>query len=242
LPLLNSKLGLMAEFASQFKHVVSFNYDLLLYWAMMAWNTREPAVAHEFKDGFTQEDGSFDADWRRLRDPNRGRRPTLVFYGHGNLALVRDRWGNERKIKAGEHWLLDAIASRWNSGQDVPLFVSEGNAREKAAAIRQSQYLRTVYEQVLPEFGDNIVVYGFGFNPSDEHIMKAVCNVNAKNSRAKPKTFAVSIHQGMSAKAQMAFRLRVRQQVGDSRVFYFDATSSGAWTHLSPHDRARRKA
>src|SRR5262249_6802594 len=54
-----------ATFMTGFSTVVSLNYDLTVYWAMMRGNSAKGGSW--FKDGFL--DGKFAPDWRKLRTP-----------------------------------------------------------------------------------------------------------------------------------------------------------------------------
>jgi hypothetical protein len=57
-------LPAMHEFMRRFDTVLSLNYDLLVYWAMMEGNRTNGTW---FKDCFVK--GIFDDDWTRFRDP-----------------------------------------------------------------------------------------------------------------------------------------------------------------------------
>jgi hypothetical protein len=70
-------------FASAFPTVVSLNYDLTLYWAMLLFNA---ANGSWFKDAF--HDGEFQTDWEYLLRPyGHAAGATLVFYPHGSLSV-----------------------------------------------------------------------------------------------------------------------------------------------------------
>lgn len=163
----------VGTFASAFRTVVSLNYDLTLYWAMLLFNA---AKGSWFKDAFHH--GEFKTDWGYLRKPHPpAGGATLVFYPHGSLAVARDCIGDETKISVGAGAagdLLDTITLRWSSGNYVPVFVSEGTSKQKVAAIRRSHYLTNVYEEVLPSLGENLVVYGWSFDERDQHVLNAI--------------------------------------------------------------------
>ena len=94
----------MAEFMKRFETVLSLNYDLLVYWAMLKGNDE---YGNWFKDGFIDE-GRFDNDYEVLREPLGAERATLVFYPHGNLILATDLIGDEVKLsRSGEKYVLD---------------------------------------------------------------------------------------------------------------------------------------
>ena len=86
----------VGTFASAFPTVVSLNYDLTLYWAMLLFNA---ANSSWFKDAFHH--GEFQTDWEYLRRPyGHAAGATLVFYPHGSLSVARDYIGDETKIAA----------------------------------------------------------------------------------------------------------------------------------------------
>jgi hypothetical protein len=142
----------IARFLRRFNTVVSLNYDLIVHWSMIAGNLEQQS--HQFKDCFLY--GEFDTKW----EP--GETCTLVFYPHGNLALARSATGSEKKLAANQNnELLETVLSSWESGDYVPLFVSEGLTDQKMNSIKNSHYLSTVYEKVLPELGESVVIYGW---------------------------------------------------------------------------------
>jgi hypothetical protein len=79
------KLAGLSDFLKHFKTNISLSYDLVVYWASMYANNQDTAV--RLKDCFLPT--KFDPDWQRLRKPiPPAKRTTLVFYPHGNIALV----------------------------------------------------------------------------------------------------------------------------------------------------------
>ena len=91
---IKSKLLPMAQFMKRFDTVLSLNYDLLVYWAMLEGNDK---YGKWFKDGFVDE-GRFDNDYEVLHDAYQAEGATLVFYPHGNLILATEFLGDEIKV------------------------------------------------------------------------------------------------------------------------------------------------
>ena len=217
----------VGAFASAFPTVVSLNYDLTLYWAMLLFNA---ANGSWFKDAF--HDGDFQTDWEYLRRPyGHAAGATLVFYPHGSLAVARDYLGDETKLAVGAGAagdLLGTITRRWASGHYVPVFVSEGTSKQKVAAIRRSHYLTNVYEEVLPSLGESLVVYGWSFDERDQHVLDAI-------SANPPKRMAVSVFTGQPDGDQQAFCHQVLKAIGRSlpgtEVTFFDSRSPGCWNN-----------
>jgi hypothetical protein len=147
-------LGDIADFMMNFKTIVSLNYDVIVYWAMMKGNKDR---GNWFKDGFVKDGRTFDRDWQRLREPYNADGSTLVFYPHGNLALASNLAGHDHKVVVGKASdLLGQVLDDWFRARSIPLFVAEGISRQKEAAIRRSEYLATVYDEVLADLGDSL--------------------------------------------------------------------------------------
>ncbi len=219
----------IGKFACQFENVLSFNYDLTFYWAMMDFNSKN---GNWFKDGFVQ--GSFNPQWQTMRIPWGAMKTTMVFFPHGNLMLAQNLYGNEVKLSAKNMSqydntpLLDTIIDYWRTEQYIPLFVSEGTASQKMQSIRRSPYLTTVYNEVLSKLGGNVVVYGFSFSQNDMHILNALSNV-------PPNIIAVSVFNGLSVNDQQAFCYYVSslfaRYLPYTKVFFYNSASSGCWNN-----------
>ena len=89
----------------------------------------------------------------------------------------------------------------------MPVFVSEGTSKQKVAAIRRSQYLTNVYEEVLPSVGEGLVVYGWSFDEKDQHVLDAI-------STNPPKRMAVSVFTGQTDADQQSFCHQVLKSTG----------------------------
>jgi hypothetical protein len=220
-----ARLPLAAAFMSRFSTVLSLSYDVLVYWAILVGNEEAP---NRFKDCFLG--GEFQQDWQRFRKPyGSNSKATLVFYPHGSLALAADLAGTEFKVHADGAALLDAVFDRWEAGDTTPVFVSEGTSEQKRAAIRRSPYLSTVYEEVLPDMGDSVVVFGWSLHENDDHLLDAVC-------RGVPRRFAVAVNPaaGELNEFQAMVRGKLGARLGRNRfeLTFFDRTSQGCWiTH-----------
>ncbi len=223
----DDKMESIYNFIKEFKTIISLNYDLLIYWAIMRGNDKDGI--HAIKDCFVKEgkEGEeFDHNWERLRKPIWGQKNcSLVFYPHGNLALARDKNGKEKKIAADSNGgLLESIVDKWKAGV-LPLFVSEGTSEQKQKSIRNSDYLRTVYWDVLPNLGSKLTIYGFNFNKNDLHILQGI-------SKSKIKKVAVSVYRKDPDKGQ-DFCNNARQVLTDHfdkvSITFFDSESKECW-------------
>lgn len=205
-------------FMSGFETVVSLNYDLLVYWAVMQ---SKDQFGGQFKDCFLN--GEFVDEWEEWRRPWNADRTTLVFYPHGSLALVRGLDDQERKLAARANQdLLSRIVEVWESGKRVPLFVCEGTAEQKMRSIGGSAYLQRVYSEVLPVVGESLVIYGWGMGEQEKHILQRL-------KHAKCKRVAVSVYERNPETVRNAeHRL---QEVGIEEVVFFDSASPGCWNN-----------
>lgn len=218
------------EFMGRFKTVLSLNYDLIAYWALLKGNAQHGG--YRFKDCFT--DGKrLDPNWERLREPLGSlSETTLVFYPHGNLVLTANPIEGDRKVVREDEFeqLLDRILEAWERGEGFPLFVSEGEWRQKLRAIQRSGYLSTVYSSVMSDLKTTATVYGWAMTGNDRHILDRVL-------RTPKKAIAVSVHKP-TVKDLDRHRRRITSAITDStnrmhtpmpKIEFFDAESAGCW-------------
>lgn len=184
-PQVEGQLQQAQEFMSSFNIVLSLNYDLLVYWALLAGNNNPSTPNDRFMDCFTS-DRTLDPDWaRHLVTESQEQNSTLVFYPHGNLALTTGPHSEEKKVVSSGRYLLDRILEAWEARG--PLFVSEGRWQDKLNTIKGSGYLRTVYGEVMGNLGSTVAIYGWNLSSNDKHLVDRLFN------RQKQKA-AVSIH------------------------------------------------
>ena len=204
-------------FMSNFKTVVSLNYDLLVYWAVM--QSREE-LKNWLKDCFGNG-GIFLDDWKRLRERYNADGSTLVFYPHGNLMLARDFNGIERKISTrGYQNLLGQILDEWESGATVPLFVCDGTSEQKLNSICSSSYLQRTYLEVIPSMNRSLVIFGWAIGDQETHILKKI-------KQANPTCIAVSVY--CEDKLFMQHVQKRLQDEGLPEPYFFDSASPGCW-------------
>lgn len=209
------------QFLKHFDTVASLNYDLIVYWALM--HGYEQDDEHAIKDCFGAG-GLFQDDWRGLRTPIRGQRPTtLVFYPHGNLSLCRDSVEQEFKIHSNDAGLLQSILTHWRSEEVVPLFVSEGISEQKVAAIKNSYYLSTVYREVLRCERETLVIYGWGLGEQDIHLLRRMRDTGIRR-------VAVSVYGEDQIYCNRVFPI-IRDALGAVLVEFFDSQSIGCWNN-----------
>lgn len=218
------QLPAIYNFIKEFRTIVSLNYDVILYWAMMYG--RNKIDGHDLKDCFVHN--NFHINWRQLREPRDifSQQVTLVFYPHGNLILARDNVETDCKILSNHGQdLLESILTNWQSGSFVPLFVSEGTSTQKIKSINSSVYLNTVYREVLINLGTSLVIYGWGLGEQDAHILNRL-------KQSWVRSVAVSVYNN-----DQAYCYRVAEQIhqilGEHvSVHFFNCNSQGCWNNV----------
>ena len=222
-----SQLIRIADFMTRFDTVLSLNYDLLVYWAMLEGRAKH---GNWLKDCFIQE-GRFDNDYAPLREPYNAEGATLVFYPHGSLILATTLFGEEVKLsRVGDERLLDRILKTWQEEDCTPLFVSEGETRKKLQAIRRSPYLKAVYDCEVATITDSLVIYGWSFGDQDEHILQGII-------RKGIGRMAISVHtaSGRSQHFCGETETKIRDMEETLRkneeceIVFFDSESDGVW-------------
>lgn len=215
----------VAQFLSRFKKVLSLNYDLLVYWAMLTYNETH---GQWFKDCFVH--GEFQKDREYLGRPyGTAKGATRIFYPHGTLFLATEPFGGEVKLSRSEKdYLLDSVLSKWERENYIPLFVSEGVSEEKLRAITRNSYLNTVLDSEVAKLSGSLVVYGWSFSNQDQHILDAL-------SRRNLKEIAVSVYKKDKEWESFCDRIidKIRRQPRFRlcRIDFFDAESTGCWIY-----------
>jgi hypothetical protein len=216
----------MYTFMGNFKTIVSLNYDLLVYWAMMEGNA---SGMYEFKDCFNSDEFRYD-DWRKLREPIRGcKYSTLVFYPHGNLVLATVKDNSDKKISKGRSpILLDSVLNTWRNDEGIPLFVSEGTSPQKLKAIGRSRYLNTIYSEVIPTLRGSVLIYGWDMHDNDQHLLRRLIE-------GKERSVAIAVYEENKSDEGVKKKCdRLDKQIRKyhpTEVNFFDANDQGCWIH-----------
>ena len=215
------------KFMGSFTKVLSLNYDLTVYWAMREGN--ETRGGPWFKDCWLS--GSFEGDWEKLAAPYKVSGATLVFYPHGSLLFATHPDAGEIKISVGgsSNSLRERIVGVWSDEDALPMFVSEGESRQKVAAISRHAYLSVVYNDVMTDIGPSVAIYGWGMADNDEHILRRIASNRIDR-------IAVSVYSGGRPQAEIDKQCtellwKIRHHNTHARVDFFDSTSPGAWNN-----------
>jgi len=187
----------------QYEFVYSTNYDLILYWAIMA----EKAVG--FKDYFWKLQFNL-ANTEVWKSNN----PTKILYLHGALHLYRFPSGETFKETAEPLMNLLDIFAAPHTPEAVPLIVTEGTSKDKMASISHSDYLTFAYSRFYNHNGP-VIVFGHSLGDSDMHLLDAMRNWH--NNR-----IAISIKRGTS-KEIIARKVALKKALPDAILMFFDA-------------------
>lgn len=183
-----------------FDFVFSTNYDLLLYWAIMA------ADPTRFKDYFWGEE--FDSANTGVSSG------TKVLYLHGGLHLYRDSSGKSIKRTAEpDQNLLDLFGKPFKEGA-MPLFVTEGSSENKLSSIRRSDYLSFAYEQ-FSQYKRPMVVFGHSLGDTDSHLIHAMKKWGSRD-------VAISLRLNDPADIEVR-KATLKNQLRHAKLEFFDA-------------------
>ncbi len=192
-------LNSIREELKNYSCVYSTNYDLLIYWAIMT----EP---NSFKDYFWREN-TFDIMDTEIRG-----NPTRVLYLHGALHLYREIGRTKKLVNTGTK-ILEQFRDLWDIENNVtPLFIAEGNSKEKLESIYRSDYLSFAYSQ-FQIHKKSLVIFGHSLGDSDQHLVNAIKAANITN-------IAISMMQPDEERM-----VRLRKNFPSSNLFFFNAQS-----------------
>ncbi|GBF44604.1 hypothetical protein LPTSP2_39070 [Leptospira ellinghausenii] len=214
----------ITNFLSNFSEIYSLNYDLLIYWSILLGNEK---TKNRFKDCFISSE--FKSDWENLKEPyGEAKKSTLVFYPHGNLALETNIMGIERKVKAKKNIdLLETIFDRWNKGDSIPLFVSEGLSNQKLNTIKRSNYLAEIYYNAFSKISGNLLIYGWSLSEQDTHLIKTL-------NKDRINKICISIFTGNSNYIDEIERIEKvlkKQGFNEKDISFVDSSSKSLWIY-----------
>jgi hypothetical protein len=186
--------------------IYTTNYDLLTYWACMV-DEKDRFIDFFYSNGQSEFDPTRSDPWDNS--------PQMLFL-HGALHLRTKPSGIERKLKANIENLLEQ-STRPISGDEYPLFITEGNWEDKMSAIRRSRYLSFAYSK-LEEHDGGLVIFGHSLSEQhDNHILRALATCGRI-------PIAVSVRTEESADI-LQLKARLRKSLPKALLVYFRADS-----------------
>ncbi|RRO80469.1 hypothetical protein CXF45_06550 [Corynebacterium bovis] len=165
------------RFLERFPTIYTISYDMILYWAALRIIDRHNGDG--MFDGFIDQAviPSSQSKYPALRwngEVHRSRRGQRidVYYLHGALHLYEE--GAEIfKLKRGSReYLMDTVRKFFgDSGDRIPLVVTEGSSSEKLNRIENNDYLRHCLNSIESMSGA-LFTYGVSFSDNDKHIVR----------------------------------------------------------------------
>ncbi len=166
------RLREIAEQFEKFGNIYTTNYDLYLYHILMLTNdlsrTKDGYVAYQdfywgnqAPEGFKQ---FMDYQNYVYKD---------IYYLHGALFIYNDGGGEVKLLKSAVGDELIESISREIRRNHFPIFVSEGDAKDKLSSINRSRYLRFCLDN-LAKSDNPIVIFGNALHEIDIHIIDAI--------------------------------------------------------------------
>ena len=218
----DDKLAAAGQFLSRFRNVFTVNYDLLLYWAVMA---KKPYRSDGFGKGVDTRDDY--CVFLPSRNPRRG-----MYFLHGGLHLYAFEGEVHKMVSVTP--LMEQVKEALDEKR-YPLIVSEGDSRSKKSMIGASSYLSHCQQQFSRVDG-SLFVYGWSMSDEDAHIRQWI----AEN--AKVRRLFVGIHGNPRSESNLQLVARARSIVARRKkilgaayvsnrlyVHFFDSRSAGVW-------------
>lgn len=163
----NEQYAACRIFLSNFSHIYTLNYDVLLYWALMHDDVDELIIRCD--DGFRHPEGNEDAPYVSWQDST----STTVHFLHGALhifdagyEITKYTWSKT------DVPIVDQVRTALDDGK-YPLFVAEGRSSDKLDKIMHSAYLHKALRS-FSSIGGSLFIFGHSFDDNDDHILKKI--------------------------------------------------------------------
>lgn len=209
-------------FLRNFGCYYTLNYDLLLYWALM--HDEADGTVLPRNDGFTNPDGPSGTGYVIWEGSN----DQTVHFLHGALHLLDA--GAELQKRTWSRTsvpLMDQVREALDQ-ERYPLFVAEGESRQKLNWIQHHAYL----SRALRSFGSisgDLFIYGHSLASNDEHVLRRI-------ERGKVQRLFVSLY-GDPATPENDRIVRRATLMSERRgtrspleVQFYDAASASVWS------------
>lgn len=213
---------------SQFDHIFTLNYDVLLYWALMQTEVDELQLRPD--DGFRhpEDDPSLPyVSWQQSQS-------ATVHYLHGALHLF-DRGDEITKYtwSKTDKAIVDQIREALDADR-FPLFVSEGSSASKRKRILHNAYLHKAlrsFEACCNPAGNAIVIFGHSLASNDNHVLRCIAAGAARNLLVglygDPESDG---NREVIKKANAISESRMKRRPGSPlQVTFYDAESAKLW-------------
>lgn len=187
-----------------YEYVFTINYDLIAYWAIMSSDQGAGFIDYFLHGTFNEA-----RDWTWARDR------TKVLYLHGGIHLYQKNEGGTIKRAASTENLLRLFEK--NPLVDaVPLFISEGDYRDKVRSIHRNDYLSFALGQLASHKG-RLVIFGSSLGAADRHLVEAINSVPERK-------ISVGLRRE-STERIIRMKARFRQRFTSAELSFFDAST-----------------
>ena len=161
---IKNKLNLVSSQFNEFENIFTTNYDILLYYIILALEDENPI----FGDYFAHSDGEYT-----YFDESNLSRERHIYYLHGALFLFEQNF-DTCKIKAKNSLLNDI--SKEIENNNYPIFVSEGTSNSKLKAIKSNDYLTFCLKQFKKKINSDgrLVIFGQSLSDQDQHLVDII--------------------------------------------------------------------
>jgi hypothetical protein len=210
----DTMLRSLAQDFEPFTDIYTTNYDVFLYKIILASNMLSEMNLESFElfnDGFYEEIGN-----GKLGFVDFNLYPRNLVYLHGALFLFAPM-GNTFKLKKLDDGIeFIKLIKQYLDDDEFPVYVAEGKSEEKREAVNNNYYLRTAHNKLKDRDSEVLVVYGFSFSKSDDHITSVINN-------SKTKQLNISIRQRDSVKEVEKELSRLRVKFPKIEVLFFNS-------------------
>ena len=213
--------------------VYSLNYDLLLYWTLMHDEIMPSGDSFvlDADDGFGRDEDTLPEFVNWMGES--GAHGQRVHYLHGALHLF-DAGPELRKYTWKNTGLPLLEQAQVAMAQNMfPLFVAEGESKQKLSKIKHSAYLYHSYKsfsQQMKSQDDALFIFGHSLASNDDHILKLLI-------RGKIKKAYIGLYGDKSSSDNQKIIAAANHLKGrrgeryELDISYFGAASAMVWNH-----------
>lgn len=229
--ILESEYQHCRQFLSNFKHIYTLNYDLLLYWVLMHV---EAGGSIKSDDGFrnSEDDSAGYVVWDNVKAYDQN-----IHYFHGALHLF-DAGAEIKKFtwaKTGIK-LIDQVREALDYGL-FPLIVTEGSSQDKKTRIMHSGYLSRTIRSFIPISG-SLFIHGHSLADNDDHIISMIpeTNINklfislmSEPDAPENEKKLLKIRSLIERRKKMLKKMNLRSKKTELEIHFYKASTANLW-------------
>lgn len=215
--------------------IYTMNYDLLLYWALMhEEEDSDERLSLKHDDGFRKDQEDYDAPYVEWQGEGAANNQN-IHYLHGALHLFDAGYQLQKYTWVNTGKALVDQANEALKRDLFPVFVAEGDSRNKLTKIQHSAYLHHNYKSFAgichtrSQGGTVLLVFGHSFGKNVAHVLDMI-------GRGKVAHLLVSLFSDPTSKGNATIRANVDKicalrprALPQLKVDFFDAASAKVW-------------